>query len=79
MRKSAVAVMAGLMLVAGQAAAAASNTAAVRVGDRVGAKAGAATNEFLGVSTPVLLLGAAVVATGVAVAAQNGDDSPTSP
>ncbi|MBC6980482.1 hypothetical protein [Caulobacter sp. 17J80-11] len=74
MRKSVLAVTAGLLLVAGQAAA--GNTATVRVGDRVGAKSGAA-NEFAAEAfVPWLIVGAAVV-TATVVA--NEDDSPTSP
>lgn len=75
MRKSVLAVMAGLMLVAGQAAAA-GNSAVVRVGDRVGAKSDTA-NEFAGV--PLIVLAAGAVAITGAVIVLNQDDSPTSP
>ncbi len=67
MRKTIAAVTAGLLLVAGQAAAA--NTSAVaRVGDRVGASA-EANSEFAGVPIFVLLIGAAVLVTTIVVAA----------
>ena len=74
MRKTIAAVTAGLLLVAGQAAAAGANNAAVRVGDRVGASAGEAS-EFVGIPLPVLLIGAAVVAATVAVATDDDSES----
>ena len=64
MRKTIAAVTAGLLLVAGQAAAAGSADATARVGDRVGANAEAA-EEFAGVPLPVLLIGAAVIVATV--------------
>lgn len=76
MRKSVLAVMAGLMLVAGQAAAA-GNTAVVRVGDRVGAKSDTA-NEFAGIPVAVLVM-SAIVVTGAVVVMTDDEDSPTSP
>ncbi|NEX94883.1 hypothetical protein [Caulobacter sp. 17J65-9] len=75
MRKSVLAVTAGLLLVAGQAAAA-GNTATVRVGDRVGAKSGEA-NEYAAAAVLPWVFIAAAVTTAVVVA--NEDDSPTSP
>lgn len=60
----------GLLLVAGQAAA--QNTAAVRIGDRVGAQEGEASG-LLGVPLSVVLVGAAVLVTLVIVATD--DDS----
>ena len=72
MRKTIAAVTAGLLLVAGQAAAAGSNNAAVRVGDRVGA-ASAESSEFAGIPMPVVLIGAAVLVAVVVVATD--DDS----
>jgi hypothetical protein len=71
MRKTIAAVTVGLLLVAGQAAAA-NNSASVRVGDRVGAPADA-SSEFAGIPLPVLLIGAAVLVGTVVVA--NDDDS----
>jgi hypothetical protein len=73
MRKTIAAVTAGLLLVAGQAAAA--NTSAVaRVGDRVGASA-EANSEFTGVPIFVLLIGAAVLITTVVVATDDSAES----
>jgi hypothetical protein len=73
MRKTIAAVTAGLLLVAGQAAAA--NTSAVaRVGDRVGATA-EANSEFAGVPVFVLLIGAAVVIATVVVASDDGESA----
>lgn len=74
MRKTIAAVTAGLMLVAGQAAAAGSNTAVVRVGDRVGERADA-SSEFAGIPLPVLLIGAAVVIATVVVATDDDSES----
>lgn len=73
MRKTIAAVTAGLLLVAGQAAAA-NNTAAARVGDRVGARADAGS-EFAGVPLPVLLIGAAVIVAAVVVATDDDSES----
>lgn len=73
MRKSIAAVTAGLLLVAGQAAAA--NTSAVsRVGDRVGATSGS-SSEFAGVPVFVLLIGAAVLVTTIVVATDDDSES----
>ena len=73
MRKTIAAVTAGLLLVAGQAAAA--NTSAVaRVGDRVGASA-EANSEFAGVPVFVLLIGAAVLVTTIVVASDDGESA----
>jgi hypothetical protein len=73
MRKTIAAVTAGLLLVAGQAAAA--NTSAVaRVGDRVGASA-EANSEFAGVPIFVLLIGAAVLVTTIVVASDDGESA----
>lgn len=74
MRKTVAAVTAGLLLVAGQAAAAGSNSAVARVGDRVGANADA-SSEFAGIPLPVLLIGAAVVVATVAVATDDDSES----
>lgn len=62
----------GLLLLAGQAAA--QNTAAVRIGDRVGAQKGE-TSEFAGLPTSVVLIGAAVLVTLVVVAADDDSES----
>jgi hypothetical protein len=73
MRKTIAAVTAGLLLVAGQAAAA--NTSAVaRVGDRVGASA-EANSEIAGVPVFVLLIGAAVLVTTIVVANDDGESA----
>ncbi len=74
MRKTIAAVTAGLLLVAGQAAAAGSTNATVRVGDRVGANA-AEASEFAGVPLPVLLIGAAVIVATVVVASDDDSES----
>lgn len=72
MRKTIAAVTAGLLLVAGQAAA--NNSAVVRVGDRVGARADA-SSEFAGIPIFVLLIGAAVLITTVVVATDDSSES----
>lgn len=74
MRKTVAAVTAGLLLVAGQAAAAGSNSAVARVGDRVGATSDA-SSEFAGIPLPVLLIGAAVVVATVVVATDDDSES----
>ena len=73
MRKTIAAVTVGLLMVAGQAAAA-NNSAVVRVGDRIGAKADA-SSEFAGIPLPVLLIGAAVVVATVVVASDDDSES----
>ena len=73
MRKTIAAVTAGLLLVAGQAAAA-NNSAAARVGDRVGARTEASA-EFAGVPVFVLLIGAAVLVATVVVATDDSSES----
>ena len=74
MRKTVAAVTAGLLLVAGQAAAAGSNSAVARVGDRVGATT-EASSEFAGIPLPVLLIGAAVIVATVVVATDDDSES----
>lgn len=74
MRKTVAAVAAGLLLVAGQAAAAGSTNATVRVGDRIGATADA-SSEFAGVPLPVLLIGAAVLVATVVVVSDDDSES----
>ena len=71
MRKSVVA--AGLLLVAGQAAAAGASTT-VRVGDRIGATADA-SSEFAGIPLPVLLIGGAVLIGTIAVVSDDDAES----
>jgi hypothetical protein len=71
MRKTIAAVTAGLLLVAGQAAAA-NNSAVARVGYRVGARADA-SSEFAGVPVFVLLIGTAVIIAAITV----GSDDPS--
>ena len=73
MRKTIAAVTAGLLLVAGQAVAA-NNTAAARVGDRVGAQADA-SSEFAGIPLPVLLIGTAVLIATVVVVSDDASES----
>jgi hypothetical protein len=73
MRKTIAAVTAGLLLVAGQAAAA-NTSATARVGDRVGARADA-SSEFAGIPLPVLLIGTAVIVSVVVVASDDDSES----
>jgi ABC-type uncharacterized transport system permease subunit len=73
MKKAIVAAAVGVLLVAGQAAAA-QNTAGARVGDRIGAASGEAS-EFAGIPLPVLLIGAAVVVATVVVASDDDSES----
>lgn len=72
MRKTVAAITAGLLLVAGQAAA--SNSTVARVGDRVGA-ASDESSEFAGIPLPVLLIGAAVIVATVVVATDDDSES----
>lgn len=74
MKKTIAAVTAGLLLVAGQAAAAQGNSAVARVGDRIGAEA-EASSEFAGVPLPVLIIGAAVLVATVVVATDDDSES----
>ncbi|MDY6923265.1 MAG: hypothetical protein SWI22_04805 [Pseudomonadota bacterium] len=71
MKKMIAAVTAGLLMVAGQAAAA-NNSATARVGDRVGA-AGAESSEFGGVPLFAILIAAGAIA--LVVDGVNDDDS----
>lgn len=73
MKKTIVAVTAGLLLIAGQAAAA-NNTAGARVGDRIGASADA-SSEFAGVPLPVLLVGAAIIVAAVVTISDDDSES----
>lgn len=73
MRKTIAAVTAGLLLVAGQAAAA-NNSAVARVGDRVGARADA-SSEFRGIPLPVMLIGIAVIIATITVASDDASES----
>lgn len=73
MRKTIAAVTAGLLLVAGQAAAA-NTSATARVGDRVGATT-EASSEFAGIPLPVLLIGAAVIVATIVVATDDDSES----
>lgn len=73
MRKTIAAVTAGLLLVAGQAAAA-NDSAVARVGDRVGARADA-SSEFAGVPLPVLLIGTAVIIATIIVVSDDDSES----
>jgi hypothetical protein len=80
MRKTIAAVTVGLLLVAGQAAAT-NNAAAARVGDRVGARAGAASDfqapalaPFIvfGQTTTLLIFGTIVVVAAGSVVSTDG-------
>ena len=73
MRKTIAAVTAGLLLVAGQAAAA-NSSAVARVGDRVGARADEAS-EFAGIPVAVLLIGTAVIIAFITVASDDPSES----
>lgn len=73
MRKTAIAAVTGLLLIAGQAAAA-GTTSTAHVGDRVGARADA-SSEFAGIPLPVLLIGSAVLIGAVVVATNDDSDS----
>lgn len=73
MRKTIAAVTAGLLLVAGQAAAA-NNSAVARVGDRVGARADA-SSEFRGIPMPVVLIGTAVLIATIVVLSDDDSES----
>jgi len=73
MRKTIAAVTAGLLLVAGQAAAA-NDSAVARVGDRIGASADE-TSEFAGVPIFVLVVGVAALAAVVSVATDDSSES----
>ncbi|MFN3931440.1 MAG: hypothetical protein ACK4JY_06800 [Brevundimonas sp.] len=72
MKKMIAAVTAGLLLVAGQAAAA-NDSASARVGDRIGATAGE-SSEFAGAPLPAILLTVAAIAF-VAIGVSETDDS----
>lgn len=74
MKKSIAAVTAGLLLVAGQAAAAQGGQTMTRVGDRIGAAPGA-SSEFAGASTAGLLWAPATVAFVAYEISNNDDDS----
>jgi hypothetical protein len=73
MRKTIAAVTAGLLLVAGQAAAA-NNSAVARVGDRVGANA-EASSEFAGIPVLPLVLGIVALVSAISVATDDSSES----
>jgi hypothetical protein len=73
-KKTIAAVTAGLLLVAGQAAAAQNNNAVARVGDRIGADADA-SSEFAGVPLPVLIVGAAILIAAAVTIADDDSES----
>lgn len=73
MKKTVAAITAGLLLVAGQAVAQ-NNSATARVGDRIGASA-TESSEFAGVPLPVLIVGAAIIITGIIVATEDKSSS----
>ena len=73
MRKTIAAVTAGLLLVAGQAAA--SNESAVaRVGDRVGASADA-TSDLVGIPVLPLVIGIVAFVAAISVATDDSSES----
>jgi len=74
MKKTIAAVTAGLLLIAGQAAAANTNTAGARIGDRIGASSDEAS-DFAGVPLPVLLVGAAIIVATIVVATDDDSES----
>ena len=74
MKKTIAAVTAGLLLVAGQAAAANQASATARVGDRVGA-ASSDSSEFAGIPLIVMLAGAGVLAATIAVISDDDSES----
>lgn len=69
MKKIIVASVAGLLLIAGQAAA--TTQASARVGDRVGARS-AESSELMGLPLPLIFIGAAILA-GIAIDAVSDD------
>ncbi|MBW8302609.1 MAG: hypothetical protein K0M78_01410, partial [Brevundimonas sp.] len=71
--KTIAAVTAGLLLIAGQAAAA-NGSATARVGDRLGATAGE-SSEFAGMPLPVLVILGAIVVAGVVAATDDDSES----
>ncbi len=76
MRKTIAAVTAGLLLVAGQAAAA-NNSAVARVGDRVGARADD-SSEFAGIAgvpAIVFVIGGAVLIGAIVVGTDDASES----
>jgi len=73
MKKTIAAITAGLLLVAGQAVAQ-NNSATVRVGDRVGAQAGA-SSDIAGIPVAVLLIGGAALIAVIVVATDDNSDS----
>lgn len=73
MRKTIAAAAVGLLLVAGQTAAA-SASGSVRIGDRVGARAGA-SSDLTAAPLPVLLIGTAALIGVVVVVSDDDDDS----
>lgn len=73
MKKTIAAVTAGLLLIAGQAAAA-NTVSTARVGDRVGAST-AESSEFAGVPIAVLLVGAAVIIAAIVTISDDDSES----
>ena len=73
MKKTLAAIAAGSLLIAGQAAAT-SQSATARVGDRVGAEAGN-SSEFLGIPVIGLIALAGVIAAAVVVVSDDDSES----
>lgn len=73
MKKILAAVSVGILLVAGQAAAA-QNDAVVRVGDRIGAQAGDAS-EFRGIPAPVVIIGSIALIALIVVVTDDDSES----
>lgn len=73
MKKTIAAVTAGLLLIAGQAAAA-NNVSTARVGDRIGAST-EESSEFAGVPLAVLIVGAAIIVAAVVTISDDDSES----
>jgi hypothetical protein len=74
MKKTIAAITAGLLLVAGQAAAQNYNATA-RVGDRIGANAGESSEVAANIPLPVLLAGSALLIFAVGTIFERADGS----
>ena len=74
MRKAVVAATVGLLLVAGQAAAA-NNSAVTRVSDRVGARADNSQDAFVGIPIWALIGGVLTIVGFAAVVSDDATDS----
>ena len=77
MKKLITSVVAGLVLMAGQAVAN-SDSAVVRVGDRVGSES-KADNQLFGANAALIIVLGAAAATGIILLANHHHDHPHSP